>query len=472
MSTWFDKKQQGNEEFKQKNYLTAIGLYTESINLDPTQDIPFNNRGLCYMNLNKDDKAKLDFERAIQLNPKNVKALKRLSYIHILLGELYESLTYLKRCVELDPKDLTYLNDYKNTEELINIKKEVEILKNNNDNWGKIFELSEKLYNKCKKNFDIKVLYLESLINTYHLERAFSFYNKNFNENEKKNEYVQYLIINANFIDGKYDKTRTNLTDLLSKTNNINIINKIKDFAQKLEIIQKEKENANNCFKINDFDGAIKIYSKLLKFDNNNNIFNALILSNRALCYYKKKDYFEALHDINESIKLNNKYYKSFQRRANINIQLKNSLDAKNDLKKVLELDPYNKDAFKLLKSIEQEEEKNKRRDFYKILEVNKNSTQEEIRKNFKRLAIKWHPDKNNESEEKRIYAEKLFQDINEAYGILSDERKKKLYDSGQHPDDPNSQFHSKEEQERTNNFYNSNYKKSYEKKRERSRDN
>ena len=66
MSTWFDKKQQGNEQFKQKNYLTAIGLYTESINLDPTQDIPFNNRGLCYMNLNKDDKAKLDFERAIQ----------------------------------------------------------------------------------------------------------------------------------------------------------------------------------------------------------------------------------------------------------------------------------------------------------------------------------------------------------------------------------------------------------------------
>ncbi len=124
------------------------------------------------------------------------------------------------------------------------------------------------------------------------------------------------------------------------------------------------------------------------------------------------------------------------------------------------------------MKTIEQEEEKNKRRDFYKLLEVNKNSTQEEIRKNFKRLAIKWHPDKNNESEEKRIYAEKMFQDINEAYGILSDERKKKIYDSGQHPDDPNSQFHSKEEQERTNNFYNSNYKKSNDKKRERSRDN
>ena len=51
------------------------------------------------------------------------------------------------------------------------MKKEIEILKNNNENWGKIFELSEKLYNKCKKNFDIKVLYLESLINTYHLER-------------------------------------------------------------------------------------------------------------------------------------------------------------------------------------------------------------------------------------------------------------------------------------------------------------
>ena len=48
------------------------------------------------MNLNKDDKAKLDFERAIQLNPKNVKALKRLGTVYLQQGELEEASIYFK----------------------------------------------------------------------------------------------------------------------------------------------------------------------------------------------------------------------------------------------------------------------------------------------------------------------------------------------------------------------------------------
>ena len=108
------------------------------------------------------------------------------------------------------------------------------------------------------------------------------------------------------------------------------------------KLSQELKNKANNLYKNNDFNGAIEIYNKLLSLDNNNDFFNALILSNRSLCYYKLKDMFKALHDINESIKLNNKYWKSYQRRANINIKLKFSEKAKEDLQKVLQLDPAN----------------------------------------------------------------------------------------------------------------------------------
>jgi DnaJ-class molecular chaperone len=69
--------------------------------------------------------------------------------------------------------------------------------------------------------------------------------------------------------------------------------------------------------------------------------------------------------------------------------------------------------------------------------------TSEEIRKSFKKLAAQWHPDKNSESEEMREHAEHMFKDINEAYNLLSDAKKRKIYDDGGHPDDPNSVFHS-----------------------------
>jgi len=96
-----------------------------------------------------------------------------------------------------------------------------------------------------------------------------------------------------------------------------------------------------------------------------------------------------------------------------------------------------------LLEDVLREEKKSNKRDFYKILEVSKGAKQEDVRKSYKKLASKWHPDKNNESEEQRDFADKKFKDINEDYSILSDERKRMIYDKGEHPDNPNSSFHT-----------------------------
>lgn len=60
-------------------------------------------------------------------------------------------------------------------------------------------------------------------------------------------------------------------------------------------------------------------------------------------------------------------------------------------------------------------------RDYYQILGVPKNSTQEEIKKAYRRLAHQFHPDKGGD--------EKKFKEINEAYGILGDDKKRAQYD-------------------------------------------
>ena len=95
MSLWEAKKLKGNEEFKKKNYAAAVGLYTEGIQLDPSQDVLYSNRGLSYMNLNEPEKAKMDFSKAIELNPNNIKAMKRISFMLIQEGLLLEALIYL-----------------------------------------------------------------------------------------------------------------------------------------------------------------------------------------------------------------------------------------------------------------------------------------------------------------------------------------------------------------------------------------
>ena len=65
---------------------------------------------------------------------------------------------------------------------------------------------------------------------------------------------------------------------------------------------------------------------------------------------------------------------------------------------------------------------------YYDVLKVNKNSTKEEIKNSYKKLAMKYHPDKNINDKDA---AEQKFKEISEAYEVLSDKEKKYNYDNG-----------------------------------------
>ena len=87
--------------------------------------------------------------------------------------------------------------------------------------------------------------------------------------------------------------------------------------------------------------------------------------------------------------------------------------------------------------------------ELYDILNVKKNSTPEEIKKSYRKLAMKYHPDKNKEPS-----AEEKFKKMSMAYDILSDKEKREKYDnfgldglnamnSGGHGVDPFSMFNN-----------------------------
>jgi curved DNA-binding protein len=64
-------------------------------------------------------------------------------------------------------------------------------------------------------------------------------------------------------------------------------------------------------------------------------------------------------------------------------------------------------------------------KDYYKILEVPRTASQEEIKKAYRKLAMKYHPDRNKGDKS----SENRFKDINEAYAVLSNSEKRKQYD-------------------------------------------
>lgn len=65
-------------------------------------------------------------------------------------------------------------------------------------------------------------------------------------------------------------------------------------------------------------------------------------------------------------------------------------------------------------------------KEYYKILELPENCSQQDIKKNYKKMALKWHPDRNKENKD---IAESKFKELSEAYEVLKDVDNRKKYD-------------------------------------------
>ena len=68
------------------------------------------------------------------------------------------------------------------------------------------------------------------------------------------------------------------------------------------------------------------------------------------------------------------------------------------------------------------------KRDYYEILGVSRNASEDDLKKAFRKLAFEFHPDRNKDKD-----AEKKFKEINEAYQVLSDQEKRARYDQFGH---------------------------------------
>lgn len=106
--------------------------------------------------------------------------------------------------------------------------------------------------------------------------------------------------------------------------------------------------------------------------------------------------------------------------------------NAIHDYAKIEQLDPSANLKAKIQEA-KKKEKVAKKKDYYAILGVAKTALEDDIKKAYKKLALKYHPDRNStKSEAEKDEATKKFKDIAEAYGVLSDKEKRKKYDCGQ----------------------------------------
>ena len=434
--SWETLKEKGNALFKQQKYEEAINYYEKAIKINNSIEVLFSNKGTCEKCLKKYKEAIRDYKKALEINPKNTKNLNRLASVYILVGNLGEAKLTQQKALNFEPNNSAYKEQMGTIEKIIEDEQKMKE-KINENKFDEAEEICKKLLEKVPAFSELKKDYIKILIENVKLTDALAYITKEVNFEDKiKDEEFDYLIALTLYFDGQYEKAKKQI-NLAKNKNNNNNNQKYEELLKKVNEIEAVKNKANELFKQKKYEEAIEEYTKVLEFDPSNKKFNSLILANRALCYQKLNKHKEALRDSNLSVKLNPYYARGYVKRGNVYMELKMYDDAKLDFQKAKELDPSVSGVEGYLNDAKNQAEKARKRDYYAILGVDKNASEQEIKRAYKKMAMKYHPDRNAESEETKKMAEKKFIDVNDAYSVLSDPKKKNMYDQGVDPLNP-----------------------------------
>ncbi|KAL1505857.1 hypothetical protein ABEB36_005319 [Hypothenemus hampei] len=210
------------------------------------------------------------------------------------------------------------------------------------------------------------------------------------------------------------------------------------DFYKKIKKIEKFLADAEIALENGNYEASIEAGLKVIKNEQENRqiIFHA----KRVLCsaYVNEEKTDEAIASCTQALEMNEEP-NVFCDRAEAYLQSELYDDAIRDFKAALEMDKHLEKAKEGLNKAENRQKQAERRDYYKILGVKRTASKREIIKAYRKAAQKWHPDNYQTDEKMKKIAEKKFVDIAAAKEVLTDEEKRRQFDSGEDPLDPES---------------------------------
>ncbi|KAJ7561944.1 hypothetical protein O6H91_03G048600 [Diphasiastrum complanatum] len=243
----------------------------------------------------------------------------------------------------------------------------------------------------------------------------------------------------------------------------------ISRFASLISDLLRHKAAGNQAFQAGTHAEAVEHYTAALACNGESRLFNAVLFCNRAAASQALGHVADAIADCSRAVVLDSKYAKAISRRATLHDMIRDYGHACSDLQRLIDLlesqheidrgvqvnkleNSSNmhqdlKHACGRLAKAEEEARKGHPLDYYRILGVEPSCSANEIKKSYRKLALRHHPDKAGQllvrteggddgdlwkevGEEVRRDAERLFKLIGEAHAILSDTSKRMQYEN------------------------------------------
>uniref|UniRef100_A0A8C1EMB2 DnaJ homolog subfamily C member 7 n=1 Tax=Cyprinus carpio carpio TaxID=630221 RepID=A0A8C1EMB2_CYPCA len=382
-------KEQGNAFYVKKDYAEAFNFYTKAIDLCPKNASYYGNRAATLMMLSRYREALEDSQQAVRLDDTFMKGHMREGKCHLLLGNAMAASRCFQKVQELEPENSQVQQELKSAESILEFERLAEISFEKRDFRMVVFCMDRALQSAsaCHR---FKVLKAECLALLGRYPEAQSVASDILRMDSTNGDalYVRGLCL---YYEDCIDKAVQFFVQALRMAPDHE---KARLACRNAKALKAKKEEGNKAFKEGSYEEAYDLYSEALTIDPNNIKTNAKLYCNRATVGSK---YEEAVRD----------YEKVYQTEKT-------------------------KEHKSLLKNAQLELKKSKRKDYYKVLGVEKNATEDEIKKAYRKRALMHHPDRHSgASAEVQKEEEKKFKEVGEAFTVLSDPKKKSRYDSG-----------------------------------------
>jgi len=422
------KKLEGNSLFSKRKFRHALKKYSDAIELDESEPTYFSNRAACYISMEDPAHALTDALRSVELDPSFAKGWLRAAKCCIMFGDIVKAKEICDKVTDLSSNLSTLVEA--EIQKINQIEKLNEEFLNSNQrgHFSNALHHLDQIAEICPKFEKNHLLRSELLALKGEFEKCNTILSENFDESNNCADvlYIKALVL---YYQDNFDLAFTMLNSILKLDPNHQ---KSKNCMTLATSIKDKKEEGNSQFKDGKYDEAFKLYTEALEIDKFNIKTNAKLYFNRATVYVKLGKLSEAIDDCTKAIQLDKTYQKPYLRRANAYMEIESFDQAVKDFEQLVKMDMVNKEYKDLLTEAIEKLRLSKNKDFYKLLGVDKKANQEEIKKSYRKAALTHHPDRHSVAEEHvKLFHLKKFKDIGEAYGILSDETKRSLYDQG-----------------------------------------
>jgi DnaJ family protein C protein 7 len=411
----------------------SIANQSAAIEADPKNATYYSNRAAAYISANRFYDAMGDCKMADELDPDNMKILLRLGRVYTSLGRPDEAVQVYNQ-INATVKD---------KQPALNMQKHLRMAEETARKEGSgsmvIYALNEAekgLGVNVDKPRNWQLMRGEAHLRMGNPNALGEAQNVAMSLLRNNNQDPDALVLRGRILyaQGENDKAVQHFRQALSCDPDFKAAVKYLRMVQKLE---RMKQEGNAAFKAGRYQEAIDLYSQAVEVDPSNKNTNSKIYQNRALCHTRQKSWRQAIADAEKALELDPSYTKARKTRAKALGESGNWEEAVRDLKAIAEENPSEPNIAKDIREAEMELKKSKRKDYYKILGLQKDATETEIKKAYRKLAIVHHPDKNPDDAD----AADRFKEIQEAHETLSDAQKRERYDSGADLVDPNDMF-------------------------------